>query len=284
MTLRPAQHTVGIGGKVTQSDTPERQGRGTGSKQENRSLLVPGCATATAPPSTRRTSKEPPAESPWTTCSPSPVRRKARLTHSSIYRRFVRRSLLLLATSQRKGSRAGRTNPIPCSSSRRSTPPFRPAPGGEPTAPLPTTRPAPANCARPATATPHTLACMKDIHEMIRQRSQSPERVLHPKCGEHQRIKLRGARRPDFFQPERPNNARIGRDNQIVIPDVSRPPDRRIGQNHGQNQNQPPKPIAVEPRGQRWGNGFCPRLFFLGSFRHTVWPVRMTLFYGPLPN
>src|SRR5271165_7434781 len=66
------------------------------------------CANASGPPSTTRTSKEQPAESPWKTCWPSPEQRKSKLTYSSNRLRFVRRGLLILATSQRKGSITGR--------------------------------------------------------------------------------------------------------------------------------------------------------------------------------
>src|SRR5580704_17561863 len=58
-------------------------------------LLSPDCANTIGAPSTRRTSKEQPAELLRKTCWPSPEQRKSRLTHSSNYLRFFGRVLLL---------------------------------------------------------------------------------------------------------------------------------------------------------------------------------------------
>ena len=54
-------------------------------------------------------------------------------------------------------------------------------------------------------------AMHQNIHQVIWQRVQSPQRVFRPKNGKRQRTDIGGRRSPDFFQPERPDNAGISR-------------------------------------------------------------------------
>ncbi len=124
---------------------------------------------------------------------------------------------------------------------------------------------------------------------MIRQRGQTPQRMLDPKRRQRQRTNIRGDGGPNLLQSERPDDTGIRRDMRIVVPDEARVPSRLISQHDGQNQDQAQNPIAAggPRRSDSIAHDTLPGTssgivaLSLGSSRHTV---RVTTMNPSFPN
>ena len=156
-------------------------------------------STSIFPRSTRRTNQKQPEASGWMTCWPSPGLRKARLRRSS----SLRPGLPFSAISQKTVSKVKKTNTIPYSSIQKSTPPIRLAWDEEPRAP----RPPGARYLQTPQNPPQqnrAHAMQQNVHHMIRQRRQTPKRVLQPEGRDHQRKIPPHARGQIFIGPSGP--------------------------------------------------------------------------------
>jgi len=102
----------------------------------------------------------------------------------------------------------------------------------------------------------------RDVHEVIAERVELPEMIFNPKRRVGERIKLRGRarRKPYLAQAFRRMEQDVAGHITVVVPDVARVPDRRVGDERGGDQKQTEKPAAI-PRGQ-------PAVSFWKKFFH----------------
>ena len=85
-----------------------------------------------------------------------------------------------------------------------------------------------------------------DVDKVKRRRGQAPKLVLQPERGEHQRIVARLARRPDFLQAVGADDARIGGDVVVIVPDEAPVPRRQKSHEDGEDEKQSPEPVPLQ--------------------------------------